>query len=489
MKALLYCSILLVLLAVPTAAQRGSRRSIEAQQLELETLKGYLNDARDSLQSEITARWRAKQRSVEQRELDKEELGRLRETQERAFAEQARIKEESFAKERALADQRQSRESRKTEWEVVTASFGEVFDKESKVLAESNPLDMESKRKQLEDLRRTFNATLNPTTILPQMLAWHTTLLRTESSISMSRQTVIPDEGDPLPMSIVRLGDVLAFGLSDNATPYIIRQTGKLGAGRYAVEPINAAEFATFIQKNLPQWISTKTITGPVTLDVMQNTNAALLISGKKISIWTSLGQWFKAGGPLMIPLIAIFIWGIVLIILKLLQFKHKHKAAKDLYDTVADMLKQNENEKALTIARSHRGVVARVVQTCLEHSKWNRTSAEKAVREILVEESPQLNKHLATLGVIAGAAPLLGLLGTVTGMISLFDVITQYGTSDPKILAGGISEALITTEVGLGVAIPVLLIHNALRNQCQHIHAEIEKHAIRILNRLWPEN
>jgi biopolymer transport protein ExbB len=89
---------------------------------------------------------------------------------------------------------------------------------------------------------------------------------------------------------------------------------------------------------------------------------------------------------------------------------------------------------------------------------------------------------------VIAGAAPLLGLLGTVTGMISLFEVITHYGTGDPKILAGGISEALITTQTGLATAIPILLIHNWLRNQSLHIQSEMEKHAIRILNRLWPE-
>jgi biopolymer transport protein ExbB len=72
--------------------------------------------------------------------------------------------------------------------------------------------------------------------------------------------------------------------------------------------------------------------------------------------------------------------------------------------------------------------------------------------------------------------------------MITLFEVITHYGTSDPKILAGGISEALITTQAGLSIAIPILLIHNFLRNQSLHIHAEMEKHAVRILNRLWPE-
>ena len=73
--------------------------------------------------------------------------------------------------------------------------------------------------------------------------------------------------------------------------------------------------------------------------------------------------------------------------------------------------------------------------------------------------------------------------------MIKLFEVITSYGTGDPKILAAGISEALITTEVGLIIAIPVMIIHNFLRNRADDILTATEKHAMRILNRLWPED
>jgi len=91
----------------------------------------------------------------------------------------------------------------------------------------------------------------------------------------------------------------------------------------------------------------------------------------------------------------------------------------------------------------------------------------------------PGLASHLNTLAVIAAVAPLLGLLGTVTGMISLFEVITRFGTGDPKLLAGGISEALITTEVGLIVAIPILLIHNYLRNRKNRIGSDLQLHAM----------
>ena len=82
--------------------------------------------------------------------------------------------------------------------------------------------------------------------------------------------------------------------------------------------------------------------------------------------------------------------------------------------------------------------------------------------------------------------APLLGLLGTVMGMIELFDVITMHGTSDPKLLAGGISIALVTTEAGLMVAIPLQLLHTFLVNRCDALRSRMEKAGLAVLNALW---
>jgi biopolymer transport protein ExbB len=108
-------------------------------------------------------------------------------------------------------------------------------------------------------------------------------------------------------------------------------------------------------------------------------------------------------------------------------------------------------------------------------------------MHEMFIEEIPQLSRYLNTLAVIAGAAPLLGLLGTISGMINLFGAVTHYGTGDPKFLAGGISEALITAKTGLAIAIPVLFIHDYLRNKKDRLQADIEKYVLRIVNKLWP--
>ena len=97
------------------------------------------------------------------------------------------------------------------------------------------------------------------------------------------------------------------------------------------------------------------------------------------------------------------------------------------------------------------------------------------------------LERHLTTLSVMAAAAPLLGLLGTVSGLISMFQVITEFGVNDPKLLAGGIGEALIATETGLLVAIPTLLGHNWLANRVDRLVASAEFNAMKALNTLWP--
>lgn len=88
----------------------------------------------------------------------------------------------------------------------------------------------------------------------------------------------------------------------------------------------------------------------------------------------------------------------------------------------------------------------------------------------------PSLERWLGTLALLAVIAPLLGLLGTVTGMITVFNVITSVGTGDPKLMAGGISEALLTTEFGLILAIPIMLVHHLLERRVDTIVYDMQE-------------
>ena len=126
------------------------------------------------------------------------------------------------------------------------------------------------------------------------------------------------------------------------------------------------------------------------------------------------------------------------------------------------------------------------MVKTGILRDYPDRAAAEKAIEEVFAGEVPTLERGLSTLSVLATTAPLAGLLGTVMGMIQLFEVITMHGTSDPKLLAGGISVALLTTEAGLIVAIPLQFLLTFLTNRADTIRARMEKAGLAVLNTRW---
>ncbi|MDO8825260.1 MotA/TolQ/ExbB proton channel family protein [Methylophaga sp.] len=103
---------------------------------------------------------------------------------------------------------------------------------------------------------------------------------------------------------------------------------------------------------------------------------------------------------------------------------------------------------------------------------------------EAILRETPSIERGLVTLAILAAVAPMLGLLGTVSGMIETFQAITLFGTGDPKLMSGGISQALVTTELGLAVAIPILLIHSALSSKSNRLIQILDEESAAIVAR-----
>ncbi len=111
------------------------------------------------------------------------------------------------------------------------------------------------------------------------------------------------------------------------------------------------------------------------------------------------------------------------------------------------------------------------------------REEMENALQEAILKEIPPMERFLSTLGMLAAIAPLLGLLGTVTGMIDTFHVITLYGTGDPRLMSGGISEALVTTMLGLSVAIPLMMGQTLLNRTVEKRIGQMEEKAVALVN------
>ncbi len=480
--------VLLLLCAVLVSAQgtKQVRRDIPTLTKELELLKGYLESARDSLQSDVNSRWTKKQRYINHKEADKEEMAELRTRQEQVTNTLAALKEECFTAEGRIDEEKKAVQKKKDEWDFFTSSIDDIYEKESKLIEDQIPFDMEKNRVALDGLRREYQSTKQPAAAIDAAMAYYNNKIDRAGKITIGKDLVMPDDGDPTSMNVVRFGDLFAYAVDNGGKPFAIRQTGKMGMGRYTIEPIGSVDLATNITTVFPQWFEGKQFES-VTFDVLQNQNSDLLLAGKKVDKMAEIRQFFINGGPVMIPLAGLSIWALILFIMKFIQYSRKDKGYNRIGRKVVDLLKENKRDEALEFAKKQKGVVAKVVIDCLEHSQWNRSSAEKAVKERLLEEVPKLNRSLPTMSVIGAAAPLLGLLGTVSGMISLFATITHYGTGDPKMLAGGISIALITTQAGLSIAIPCVLLHNYLRNRSNHMMAEMQKHSFRILNRLWP--
>jgi biopolymer transport protein ExbB len=125
---------------------------------------------------------------------------------------------------------------------------------------------------------------------------------------------------------------------------------------------------------------------------------------------------------------------------------------------------------------------VGRIVWAAREDEKLDVETLELRLGEAVLAEVPRINRHLPLLKIIAAIAPLMGLLGTVTGMIVTFQAITLFGAGDPRLMAGGISQALITTVLGLCVAIPMLLLHNLVQGRARGITELLQQRAIALV-------
>ena len=162
--------------------------------------------------------------------------------------------------------------------------------------------------------------------------------------------------------------------------------------------------------------------------------------------------------------------------------FLAKYPEANRLYRKMLSV--SRKLAEALEATKQLKGSTSRVVAAAVRNLDRDREHIEDIVAEQILHESSHLNRFGTFIIVIAAVSPLLGLLGTVTGMISTFDIITEFGTGDPKLLSSGISIALVTTEVGLAVAIPALIFGNLLSGWAESIKDDMEKAALHVMNR-----
>jgi len=198
--------------------------------------------------------------------------------------------------------------------------------------------------------------------------------------------------------------------------------------------------------------------------------------------------SWFKAGGLVMYPLLLVALAALFLALERAFILWKRGHISKTFTNKLQTLIKSNKISEAKILCEKQKTCLGKILGTIVENFENGKEQAQKSLQEIILSEQSKLEKRMGFLAALGTVAPLLGLLGTVTGMILLFQVITQAGTNDARILAGGISEALITTETGLIIAIPVMLFHGKLSETLDYITTEIRVQSLALLNILWEE-
>ena len=200
-----------------------------------------------------------------------------------------------------------------------------------------------------------------------------------------------------------------------------------------------------------------------------------------------TLAEQVPKGGPIVWPILAILGLGF-LIVLERMFFLSRYSTNADKFMRSVEArisAGQWDQCRAECLKRKSKSV-PKVILAGLDARNLERYDMENALQERILREIPRLERFLSTLGVLAGIAPLLGLLGTVAGMIDTFHVITYFGTGDPRMMSGGISEALVTTMLGLSAAIPLMLCHTLLSRKVDNLISQMEEKAVAFVNTVF---
>jgi biopolymer transport protein ExbB len=292
-------------------------------------------------------------------------------------------------------------------------------------------------------------------------------LVERSSSVRRVQGAYFLPDGSEVTGEILRIGNVAAYGLAPQ------------GGG--ALAPAGEGEFKVWSEPAEDTARALAQGQSPEAIGIFLFESETKAIEEKAAK--TVLGV-IQSGGTIAWIIVGLGLVGLVLILLRLAFLRSASASTSQIVTTVGDLVREGRIEDALAACRKFKGSTARVVAAAVRNLDRDREHLEDIVSESILHESTYLNRFGSFILVIAAVAPLLGLLGTVTGMITTFDIITEFGTGDPKLLSGGISIALVTTEIGLAVAIPTLLLGNLLSSWANGIKDDMEKGALRVINR-----
>ena len=191
--------------------------------------------------------------------------------------------------------------------------------------------------------------------------------------------------------------------------------------------------------------------------------------------MFSDILMFLTKGGVLMIPLFICSILSLAVIIEKLIILRARKVLPPEIEKVVQNYSSKDDISLVTSVCRQNKSLLARIILIVLNHRNLPYQRMKEEIVNNVRQELRSLEKRLGVLETIASVAPILGLLGTVVGMIKVFSVITSQGVGNASALSGGISEALLTTAFGLTVAIPALICYNYFIRKSEDLILDIE--------------
>jgi len=200
-----------------------------------------------------------------------------------------------------------------------------------------------------------------------------------------------------------------------------------------------------------------------------------------------SIVLFFARGGVVMIPITICSLASLTVILERGFALRRSQIIPESLYETIFNYRIGQPSSEIQRLAAPGRTTLARLVRVCLEHLPWSKAENVEAVQTKARSEIAQLERGLVVLEIVVGIGPLLGLLGTLTGLITIFGNVGDAGIAEQgMMLARGIAEALNTTVAGLTIAIPSLIAHSYYMKKIESMSVEMESSCMDLLTKLY---
>lgn len=486
---------LLAATAVPVAA-KDEPRGVEALRREAAALESLRADKLEALERREAARWDARYKAVAQARDDEERTRALEEAYGRLSTDASRLEEE-WTKARDAADEKkEALQAAQEGYDGFLAQFRRHADEAASGVSTDFPVGMETRTLGYSGVSQALAGNGGKDAPAPDVpaalqLFWRTAFSRldlTRSRSLESRATVLED-GRTVNAWRLRLGTVFVAELEKEGkgASQILLRTGSLQGKTFAWRQSLAGDNNDLLRSAVQGAVAGKA-RAVIPFDVLQfRSTGSGYTRGESETAWARFRAWFKAGGVTLYPLFAVGFLAVFLMGERLVFFAFRSRGANRFLEGFRVLADRGDWEGAAALAARSRSSMARVMRAVAGNARGTRDEAERAVQEAMLREVPAHERRLSLLAATGTASPLLGLLGTVSGLVSLFKMMNQLGASDPKLLSGGISEALINAETGLAIAIPVLLVHGWLQERADALNASLASTALEMLNKIWP--